>query len=91
MNSLVTHPKFLYENFFQNYTIDKKIVHLIANEKNIRKYDFNKNLKATNFIVKQKSKNLVYKQVRVEGKAIWVYVINKKRFKRAMEEIEYGR
>ena len=28
MNSLVTHPNFLYENFFQNYTIDTKIVHL---------------------------------------------------------------
>lgn len=69
----------------EEYVLDKKIVHLIAHEKNIKKYDFNKSLKKMDFIVRQNSQDFAYKQVRVEGKNIWVYVINKKLFKKAME------
>ena len=69
----------------EEYVLDKKIVHSIISRKNIRKYDFNKSLKEMEFIIAQKRQNLAYKQVRVYGRTIWAYVIDKKLFKRAME------
>ena len=75
----------------EEYVLDKKIVHSIIYEKNIRKYDFNKSLKEMDFVIGQKSQNLAYKQVRVKDDKVWAYVINKGLFKKAVEEIEYGR
>ena len=69
----------------EEYVLDKKIVNSIIHKKNIRKYDFNKTLKEMDFVIGQKRQNLAYKQVRVYGRTIWAYVIDKKLFKRAME------
>ena len=75
----------------EEYVLDKKIVHSIIHKKNIRKYDFNKSLKEMEFVIGQKRQNLAYKQVRVYGRTIWAYVIDKRLFKKAVEEIENGR
>ena len=75
----------------EEYVLDKKIVHSIIHKKNIIKYDFNKSLKEMDFVIGQKSQNLAYKQVRVYGRTIWAYVIDKELFKKAVEEIENGR
>ena len=75
----------------EEYVLDKKIVHSIIYEKNIRKYDFNKTLKEMDFVIGQKRQNLAYKQVRVKDYKVWAYVIDKRLFKKAVEEIENGR
>ena len=69
----------------EEYVLNRNIVYSIVYRKNIRRYDFNKTLKEMDFIVKQKSQDVAYKQVRVYGRTIWAYVIDKKLFKRAME------
>lgn len=75
----------------EEYVLDKKIVHSIIYEKNIRKYDFNKTLKEMDFVIGQKRQNLAYKQVRVKDDKVWAYVIDKRLFKKAVEEIKNGR
>ena len=75
----------------EEFVLDKKIVHSIIREKNIRKYDFNKSSKEMDFVIGQRCQDLAYKQVRVYDKIIWTYVIDKRLFKKAVEEIEYGR
>ena len=73
------------------YVLNKNIVYSIINRKNIRRYDFNKTLKEIDFVIGQRCQNLAYKQVRVDGRAVWAYVIDKELFKKAVEEIENGR
>ena len=70
----------------EEYVLDKKIVHSIIREKNIRKYDFNKSSKEMDFVIGQRCQDLAYKQVRVCDKIIWTYVIDKELFKKAVEE-----
>ena len=69
----------------KEYVLNKNIVYSIVYRKNIRRYDFNKTLKEMDFVIGQKCQNVAYKQVRVDGRTIWAYVIDKKLFKRAME------
>ena len=69
----------------EEYVLNRNIVCSIVYRKNIRRYDFNKTLKEMDFVIKQKSQDVAYKQVRIDGRTIWAYVIDKKLFKRAME------
>ena len=61
------------------YIIDKEVVYSIIGEYRISKYMFNKKLANKNFVVK--SKNSIYKQVRIGERPGWLYVFNKKLFK----------
>ena len=69
----------------EEYVLNRNIVCSIVYRKNIRRYDFNKTLKEMDFVIKKKSQDVAYKQVRIDGRTIWAYVIDKKLFKRAME------
>ena len=66
----------------EEYVLDKKIVHSIIHKKNIIKYDFNKSLKEMDFVIGKKRQNLAYEQVRVYGRTIWAYVIDKNYLKK---------